>query len=68
MLNYLKKCFAPTPIPTKEYIYSAVTQSREPQFATVTIEITASTATVEELHKVLTATAYQLLADSVRTK
>jgi len=68
MIAYLKKCFAPVPSPVKEYIYSTVTRTKEDQFATMSIEVTASNTTIDELYKVLTSTAYQLLADSVRTK
>ena len=68
MITFIKKCFAPVPSPVKEYVYSAMARTNDEQFATLSIEVTASNATVEELHKVLTATAYQMLADSARTK
>jgi hypothetical protein len=68
MLNYLKNCFKSTPVPTKEYVYSTVTHSLNAGFSTLSIEITATDTTVTEMHKLLTSTAYQLLADNVRTK
>jgi hypothetical protein len=68
MFAYLKNCFSPVEVPVKEYIVSSVSQIARSSHSTLTIEVTASADVIDTLHSVLTSTAYQLLADSVRTK